>query len=85
MQDKTRFSRMNGYGSNARAASSVFMTIHSTSPPVNEKMNAQLPANFAIASAARWPSVSFAFSSEGLTDTRLSASSESTSSSVMSF
>ena len=61
MQDSTRFSRMNGYGSKARVASTVLMTIHSTSPPVNEKMNAQLPANLAIASAARWPRVYFVF------------------------
>ena len=35
------------------------MTIHKISTPVNAKINAQLPANFAIASAARCPRVYF--------------------------
>ena len=84
-QDSTRFSRINGYGSNARAAITVFMTIHSTSPPVNEKINAQLPANFAMASAARCPSVYFSFPLSGLTEILLSASRFNTSSSVISW
>ena len=52
--------------------------------PVKEKINAQLPANFAIESAARCPSVYFSFSLSGLTEILLSASRFSTSSSVMS-
>jgi len=35
------------------------MTIHKISTPVNAKINAQLPANFAIASAERCPRVYF--------------------------
>ena len=52
--------------------------------PVKEKINAQLPANFAMESAARCPSVYFSFSLSGLTEILLSASRFSTSSSVMS-
>ena len=84
MQDSTRFSKINGYGSKARTASTVFMTIHSTKPPVNEKINAQLPANLAMASAARCPSVYFSVPLSGLTEILLSASRFSTSSSVIS-
>ena len=83
MQDSTRFSRINGKGSNALAASRVLTIIHNTRSPVKEKINAQLPANLAMASAARWPRVYF--SAEGLTDILLSASRFSTSSSDMSW
>ena len=58
-QDKTRLRRINGYGPKAFEAKIVLTTIHKISTPVNVKMNAQLPANFAIASAARCPSVYF--------------------------
>ena len=81
-QDRTRFSRINGNGSNASAARIVLTTIHKSSTPVNEKMNAQLPANFAIASAARCPKVYF--SAVGLSEILLSASRFKTSSSVIS-
>ncbi len=40
---------MKGYESNALAASSVLTTIHRINTPVKEKMNAQLPANRAMA------------------------------------
>ena len=52
-QESTRFSKIKGKGSKAFAASSVLTTIQRISTPVKEKMNAQLPANFAMASAAR--------------------------------
>ena len=64
-QESTRFSKINGYGSNALVASTTFTTIHRSNTPANEKMNAQLPANFAIVSAARCPSVYFSFSFRG--------------------
>ena len=80
-QESTRLSRMKGYGSNAFAASSVLTSIHKISTPVKEKMNAQLPANFAMASAARWPRVYFSFSPAGFSEILLSASRFSTSSS----
>jgi len=81
-QERTRLRRINGYGSKAFAARTVLTTIHKISTPVNEKMNAQLPANFAIASAARCPSVYF--SAVGLSEILLSASRFRTSSSVIS-
>ena len=83
-QDRTRFSRINGYASNAFDARIVLMTIHRISPPVKENINAQLPANFAIVSAARCPSVYFSFSFSGLTEILLSAKRFKTSSSVIS-
>ena len=58
-QERTRFKRINGYGSKAFEAKIVLTTIHKISTPVNAKINAQLPANFAIASAARCPRVYF--------------------------
>ena len=84
-QDKTRFSRINGYGSNAPAASRTFTTIHRIRTPLKEKINAQLPANFAMESAARCPSVYFSFPLSGCTETLLSASRSNTSSSVISW
>ena len=81
-QDRTRFKRINGYGSKAFEAKIVLTTIHKISTPVNAKMNAQLPANFAIASAARCPSVYF--SVVGFSEILLSASRFRTSSSVIS-
>ena len=84
-QESTRLSRMKGYGSNAFAASSVLTSIHKISTPAKEKMNAQLPANFAMASAARWPRVYFSFSPAGFSEILLSASRFSTSSSVISW
>ena len=74
--------RINGYGSKAFAARIVLMTIHKISTPVNAKINAQLPANFAIASAARCPSVYFSVA--GLSEILLSASRFRTSSSDIS-
>ena len=53
--------------------------------PVKAKMNAQLPANFAMASAARCPRVYFSFSPARFSEILLSASRFSTSSSVMSW
>ena len=58
-QERTKFKRINGYGSKAFAARIVLTTIHRISTPVNAKINAQLPANFAIVSAARCPRVYF--------------------------
>lgn len=84
-QESTRLSRMKGYGSNAFAASSVLTSIHKISTPVKEKMNAQLPANLAMASAARWPRVYFSFSPAGFSEILLSASRFRTSSSVISW
>ena len=58
-QERTRFKRINGYGSKAFEAKIVLTTIHKISTPVNAKINAQLPANFVIASAAHCPRVYF--------------------------
>lgn len=77
--------RINGYGSNAPDAIRIFSTIHPTSTPTNAKMNAQLPANPAMASAARCPTVYFFFASRSvLTETLLFARSDRISSSLMS-
>ena len=81
-QERTRFKRINGYGSKAFEAKIVLMTIHKISTPVNAKMNAQLPANLAIASAERCPSVYFSVA--GLSEIMLSASKFRTSSSDIS-
>ena len=59
MQESSRLSRMNGYGSNAFAAIRMFSTIHTNMTPRKLKMKPQLPANFATLSAARWPKVVF--------------------------
>ena len=84
-QDRTRFSKMNGYGSNELDASMTLITIHRTRTPVKEKINAQLPANFAMVSAARCPNVYLSYPLSGLTEIWLSASRFSTSSSVISW
>ena len=60
----------------------VLTTIHKISTPVIAKMDAKLPANFAIASAALCPSVYF--SVVGFLEILLSASRFSTSSYVIS-
>ena len=84
-QDKTRLSKINGYGSKTFAARQIFSIIHNNSTPTNEPMNAQLPANFAIASAARCPNETFAFATfAGFTDILLPASNARISSSVIS-
>ena len=61
------------------------MTIHKMRTPVKAKINAQLPANLAMASAARWPMVYFSDAREVFSEILLSASRFRTSSSVISW
>ena len=84
-QDSTRLSNMNGYASNAPSANNMFTAIQSISTATNENMKPQLPANFAILSAMRWPNEYSSFADLLVfSDTLLLASRLSISSSVMS-
>ena len=57
MHESTRFNRINGYSSNALEPKTRFMTIQMTMTAIKLKINAQLPAKRATASAARCPNV----------------------------
>ena len=84
-QDSTRLSKINGYGSKAFADNKTFSIIQTVKTTTKDNIKNQLPANFAMASAAFAPKeLSFFCCFSGFSETLLSASSFRTSSSDIS-